>query len=93
MSVTGIGASPYPTTHAVWSSQQGDGQADMPNDQSSTAVDNAAGSATNDNVTSNGAGGVAGNGTANATSNDANPLPPVQAATTPGTGQKVNIIA
>ena len=102
MSVTGIGASPYPTAQP-WSGPPGNWQANRPNDQNSnnTASTTANNAATN-NVTNNGAGT---NASANSTSNSANnttndrnandnnPLPAVQAATSPGTGQKVNVIA
>ena len=109
MSVTSIGASPYPTTQP-WSGPPGNWQANRPNDQN---ADNAVGSTSHNavinNVTNNGAGtnatraggatdaNAGGKGTnkdANDRNpNDNNPLPPVQAATAPGTGQKLNIIA
>ena len=81
MSVTNVGALPHPATPSPLLGQLGDRPAGKP-----------------DALTSNSS-----NATANATTGgtervgnrdvDANPLPPAQAATTPGTGQKVNIIA
>jgi hypothetical protein len=83
MSVTNVRASPFPTTPP-------------PPTKSNTHDDNAVNNApsgitngaTNDNVTRNAVNGVT---TGNAT-NVANP-PPTQAAITPGTRQKVDIIA
>jgi hypothetical protein len=118
VSVTSIGASPYPTAQP-WSGPPGNWQADRPSDQN---ANNAAGNPSGgvNNATSSGAGtttgpsgigkngasGIgAGGGTGSTdanrsntsgadddrTANDNN-LPPVQAATAPGTGQKVDII-
>jgi hypothetical protein len=78
MSVTNVGASHHPTTPPPLSGPSGERQ----------AVKSAA---LNHNENS-GVNKVASGATGNAT-RDANRLPPPQAATTPGTGQKVDMIA
>jgi hypothetical protein len=77
MSVSSVGASAYPAAQPSWSGQSGDGQVSGLNDRH---LNNAANSAASDAANS-------------AADSAANPLPPVQAATSPGTGQKVNVIA
>jgi hypothetical protein len=124
MSVTSIGALPYPTAQ-LSSGPPGNWQPNRPNDQ---GLNNASGNTTNgatNDVTRNGAGtnaiganaaGSNGIGTNGANQTDtsgstgstntshnsagnadddraaADDLPPLQAATAPGTGQKVDII-
>jgi hypothetical protein len=95
MSVTSIVAPPYPTTQSPLYGQASNG----------TATNTAATGGTNEganNVTSSAATGTAGTGTSGTTNNTANqvvdntaanPLPPVQAATAPGTGQKIDVLA
>ena len=99
MSVSSIGTSPFPATLPPLP-----GQAAKPNGQNATggantAANSASNTTTTNAVTNNSPGGITAGGTtgvtpnaANTVNNVTNPLP-VQAATTPGTGQKVNIIA
>jgi len=81
MSVTNVGALPHSATQSPLLYQPGDRSASKPNALTSSS-NNAADDATT--------GGTERGGNRDA---DANPLPPAQAVTTPGTGQKVNIIA
>jgi hypothetical protein len=95
MSVSSIGTSPFPATLPPLPGQTG--QATKPNGQNAngganTAANSASNTATANGVTNGGTTGVTSNA-ANTANNGANPLPPVQAATSPGTGQKVNVIA
>lgn len=92
MSVTTIGAVPYPATPPPRLAPPGEGQASKSNTQNSygnTAVGSAAKEATGNDVTSHGADNAPNPGA----ETEANPLPPPQAATAPGTAQKVNVIA
>jgi hypothetical protein len=87
MSVTNVGASPPPAPPPLLGQRVG-----KPNPLN-TDDNNAVGHATN-SLTSKATGeDVVGHGAHSATAVGTNPLPPTQAATTPGTGQKVNIIA
>jgi len=97
MSMTTVGASTYPMTPPPRPSPTGDGQAGNSGAQSSStsaAVTSAAGGTRGSDVISfGGDGSNSGGATSRDASGDADRLPPPQAATARGTGQRVNIIA
>jgi len=88
MSVTNVGASPYPAAQPPLPGQPA-AKPGASNSDSNTAGNAASG------VSASATGSDASGAARNAADRDADAhqLPPVQAATTPGTGQKVNIIA